>query len=140
MSTVRTSISIKKEILDLVDKLAKELNTTRSHVITSAIESYIMDKSWVLGKDEDIVCGVLIVLYETGHYEADTKLTILQHQHDEIIRASMHIHVSKTMCMEIIAVKGKLREVKELANQLEGLKGVLSLKYCIYPVSEEEHM
>ncbi len=136
MSTVRTSISIKKEILDIVDKLARELNTTRSHVIMSAIESYIMDRSWVLGKDEDQVCGVLIILYETGHHEADTKLTLIQHEYDDIIRAVLHVHVTKTTCMEVVVVRGKLKDVKRLANSLEGIKGVLSLKYCIYPVTE----
>ncbi len=137
MSTVRTSISIKKEILDIVDKLAKELNTTRSHVITSAIESYIMDKSWLLGKEEDIVGGVLVVLYETGHIEADTKMTIVQHQYDELVRAVLHVHVARTKCMEVIVVKGRLRDVKELASSIEGMKGVLSVKYFIYPATEE---
>jgi len=137
MSTVRTSISIRKEILDIVDKLARELNTTRSHVITSAIESYIMDKSWLLGKDEDLVSGVLVILYETGHVEADTKITLLQHQYEDVVRAVLHVHVTRTKCMEVIVVKGKLKVVKELASSLEGTKGVLSVKYFIYPAAEE---
>jgi metal-responsive CopG/Arc/MetJ family transcriptional regulator len=38
--------------------------------------------------------------------------------------------------MEVVVVRGKLKDVKRLANSLEGIKGVLSLKYCIYPVTE----
>lgn len=134
MSVVRTSISLRKEVMDILDKIAKESNTTRSWVITSAIESYVMDRKWMFGKDDEDVGGAIIVLYETGHMEAETSLTHAQHEYLEQIKAALHVHLTEGLCLEVIVVKGKLKDIKDLARKIEGKKGILAVRYSIHPL------
>ncbi len=122
--------------MDILDRVAKETNSTRSWIITSAIESYVMDRKWMLGKDEDVVGGAIVILYETGHMEAEASIDRVQHEYLDQIRATMHVHLTRDLCLEVIAIKGKLRDIKELAQKIEGKKGILAVKYNIHPLSE----
>jgi CopG family nickel-responsive transcriptional regulator len=47
------------------------------------------------------------------------------------IRSSMHIHLDQENCLEIIAVKGKASDVRDLAQELKTRKGVKQLKLAI---------
>jgi len=40
----------------------------------------------------------------------------------------MHLHLTRNKCLEIIAVKGATRDVKNLAQRLMGHKGVKQLR------------
>ena len=43
----------------------------------------------------------------------------------------MHIHLARNKCLEIIAVKGKAKDIRELGDKLSILKGIKELKYAI---------
>ncbi len=134
MSVVRTSISLKREIMESLDRIARESNATRSWVIMSAVESYVMERMWMLGSDDEEVGGAIIVLYETGHVDAEAGLARAQHSFLDQIRSSLHVHLTENLCLEVIAVRGKLKDVKRLAREIEGRKGVISVKYSIHPL------
>jgi CopG family nickel-responsive transcriptional regulator len=48
----------------------------------------------------------------------------IQHQQHELVISALHVHVSHDDCMEVIALRGMARDVRELANSLLSLKGV----------------
>jgi CopG family nickel-responsive transcriptional regulator len=48
----------------------------------------------------------------------------LQHDFHRIILSVMHLHVSHDDCMEVIALRGIVSEIIELANNLLSLKGI----------------
>ena len=58
----------------------------------------------------------------------EEELTDVQHQFAETICASMHIHLDEENCLEIIAVRGKASDVKDLAQELKRRKGVRQFK------------
>jgi CopG family nickel-responsive transcriptional regulator len=51
-------------------------------------------------------------------------LTELQHQFHKQIISTMHIHLDHHNCLEILAIKGRGREVKEIAERLLSTKGI----------------
>lgn len=53
------------------------------------------------------------------------KITDIQHDYHELILCSQHIHLDHDNCMEIIAVKGKASLLKQLANALTAVKGII---------------
>jgi len=51
-----------------------------------------------------------------------------QHKFENVVTASMHIHLAKDKCLEIIAVKGKASNIRSLSQELTTKKGVKELK------------
>jgi CopG family nickel-responsive transcriptional regulator len=52
-----------------------------------------------------------------------------QHKFENIVVSSMHIHLTKNKCLEIIAVRGKADGIKSLSQELMTKKGVKQLKF-----------
>jgi CopG family nickel-responsive transcriptional regulator len=52
-----------------------------------------------------------------------------QHKFENVVTASMHIHLTKDKCLEIIAVKGKASDTRSLSQELTIKKGVKELKF-----------
>ncbi|PWU78862.1 MAG: hypothetical protein DLM72_20340 [Candidatus Nitrosopolaris wilkensis] len=42
----------------------------------------------------------------------------IQHKYNDIISAATHLHLNDNNCLESIMVKGDVRRMKELANEL----------------------
>ncbi|MDZ7837914.1 MAG: hypothetical protein U5N58_08155 [Actinomycetota bacterium] len=63
-------------------------------------------------------------MYDDHQKELMDNLVHIQHHHQEIIISSQHIHMDQRMCMEIIIVRGKMRQVYQLETKLKAVKGV----------------
>jgi CopG family nickel-responsive transcriptional regulator len=48
----------------------------------------------------------------------------LQHSHHHLILSVQHVHLDPETCLETIAVKGKAKELEDLAHHLITLKGI----------------
>jgi CopG family nickel-responsive transcriptional regulator len=57
-----------------------------------------------------------------------TTITDIEHDHHEIIKASLHSHVTHDRCLEVILVHGDGTDLKTLAERLMSQKGVESVK------------
>jgi CopG family transcriptional regulator, nickel-responsive regulator len=51
-------------------------------------------------------------------------LTDIQHDHHEIIIATLHVHLDHHNCLEVLAVRGKAGLIKKIADELIAAKGV----------------
>ncbi|HMF29883.1 MAG TPA: CopG family ribbon-helix-helix protein [Candidatus Lokiarchaeia archaeon] len=65
----------------------------------------------------------------SDHEHAETHEDLLrsneiEHMYKDIIVSTLHVHLEDDRCLEIIAVKGLARRIKELYDNLVGLKGV----------------
>jgi CopG family nickel-responsive transcriptional regulator len=68
--------------------------------------------------------GTITIVYSHEKRELPDLLTRLQHLHHNLIISSMHIHLDEHNCLELIAVRGKARDIKKIADRLIGAKGV----------------
>ena len=68
--------------------------------------------------------GSLTLVYDHGKRGISDKLTELQHQDHTNIVSTMHIHLDKHHCMETMAIKGKSKNIKKIADKLISTKGV----------------
>ena len=73
--------------------------------------------------DAEAVAGVFVV-YDHHHSGVSQKLTSLQH--NELLKtiSSIHVHLGHHDCLEVILLKGKVKEIKKLAENIVSLKGV----------------
>ncbi|MCK4482967.1 nickel-responsive transcriptional regulator NikR, partial [Candidatus Bathyarchaeota archaeon] len=64
----------------------------------------------------------------------ESTLTHVQHHYANLICSTMHIHLSERDCLEAIAVKGNVAEIRKLSDELAAKKGVKILKTMLVSV------
>ena len=125
----RISISLSPKLLAEFDKsMIKPGFRDRSKAIQTALHSFVDEHNWV----DDLPksgAGAIIMLYDNHVYNQDTKSTRIQHKYNDIISAATHLHLNDNNCLESIMVKGDVRRMKELANELSKNRGIKSLKF-----------
>ncbi len=123
MKIVRFGVSIPHDLLTRFDIIIEEKGyTNRSEAIRDLIRDFIVRHEWEKGDEE--VAGTITIVY--NHDEADVVKELLDLQHDYLseIVSSLHVHMDKHNCLEVVVVKGKAKRVKEIADRLISLKGV----------------
>jgi CopG family transcriptional regulator, nickel-responsive regulator len=73
--------------------------------------------------DTDVL-GSLTLVYDHHARELVERMGEIQHERHGLVVSVLHVHISHDDCMEVIALRGKAREIRELANALLSLKGV----------------
>jgi CopG family nickel-responsive transcriptional regulator len=101
----------------------------RSEAIRDLIRQKLVEEEWRESNEE--VAGVITYLYDHHKRELVDKLMDIQHDYFERIITTQHIHVDHHRCLEVILVKGKANEIKELADKVQALKGVLHLNLTL---------
>lgn len=119
----RFGVSISSELLEKFDdKIEERMYTNRSEAIRDLIRDFLVEEDWK-EPDEQII-GSLTLIYDHDVSGISDELTDLQHSAEAEVLSSMHLHLDKHNCMEIIAIKGKAKEVKETSDKLISRRGV----------------
>ena len=71
-----------------------------------------------------VVVGTVTLIYDHDAHGVGEKLTLLQHEHHELVVSTSHAHLDHDSCLEVLIVHGKSSRVAQFADQLIGLKGV----------------
>ena len=130
----RISLSVSEGLLKEFDMLSRNLgHPNRSKAVSEAMREFVADRKWDLAKKGEIP-GVILVTYDHHSRGVNRALTELQHDYPDAITATMHIHLSKHTCLEVIAFKGPADRVRSLARTIQSQKGVLDLKVATSPV------
>jgi len=123
MGLVRFGISLDKELLAPFDRLCKEkAYANRSEAIRDLIRDKLVRKEW--GSAGGVVTGVISIVYDHHKRELVDTLMSVQHDHQDMIIASQHIHMDHDNCLEVIIVKGAADKAVELSSRLRSAKGV----------------
>lgn len=118
----RFGVSLEKDLLDKFDRLIRARNyNNRSEAFRDLIREELVKRQWQEGKE---IAGAITLIYEHHKRELVNKLTDIQHDYQEVIISTQHIHLDHHNCLEIIAVKGTPQKAQELANTLKSVKGV----------------
>lgn len=124
----RMSVSISQELLKEFDSLAKSGGQpNRSIAVSQAMREFVSSRKWEISKKGQVP-GVILLTYDHHSHGANRALTELQHSYPDVVTATMHLHLSKHTCLEIIAFRGEAERVRSLAKMLQSQKGVLDLK------------
>ncbi|MFB6290147.1 MAG: nickel-responsive transcriptional regulator NikR [Candidatus Bipolaricaulia bacterium] len=122
-TTKRFGVSIGGELLEKFDEMIRERGyENRSEAIRDMIRDRLVEREW---KEDDEVMGVISLLYDHRKRNLSDKLTHQQHNFHDLIISTNHLHVDEDNCLELIAVKGKGKEVKKVADKLISTKGVI---------------
>src|SRR4030042_2475618 len=119
---VRFGVSLGKSLLDRFDDLIREKQyTNRSEALRDLIRRELVQKEWQGGSD---VAGAITLIYDHHKRDVMSRVTDTQHEFQEVIIPTQHIHLDHNNCLEIVAARGKAEEVQKLADALRSIKGV----------------
>lgn len=119
----RFGVSIEPSLLKKFDKsIKKEGYTNRSEAIRDIIrKNLIIEQSM----NPDIECiGTLTMIYNHHTGNLTNKLLEIQHDHNNQILSTTHIHIDHNNCLEVLVLKGKNKKIQNLSNRIKSLKGI----------------
>lgn len=128
---VRFSVSLPPSLVKEFDNVWMSMGyENRSKAIHDAMRAFISEFKWTHVETER-VAGAVLILYYLDKPSLLEKIVGTQHEFKDIISSTTHIHLEEDKCLEIIAVNGKVSEIKSLAEKLMAKKGVKQVKVAV---------
>jgi CopG family nickel-responsive transcriptional regulator len=105
----RTGISLEQDLLAGFDKLiARRGYKNRSEAVDS----------------NKPVVGTLTLVYDHHVPNLSQKLTEVQHHGGTMVLAATHVHLDHHYCLEVIIMRGRSKEIQEMADGMLAMRGV----------------
>jgi CopG family nickel-responsive transcriptional regulator len=121
---VRFGVSMDSKLLKQFDRYITEKGyENRSEAIRDLIRNNLVDMEWKVGTSESV--GTITIIYNHHKRELTDTLTSIQHRYHTSMISTMHVHLDSHNCLEVMVVKGKAKEITDIANRLIGTKGVI---------------
>ncbi len=118
----RFGVSLEDDLLkELDDLVVRQQFPNRSQAIRYLITNTKVEQKW---KDNELVSGCIILIYDHHKRDLLNKSMDVQHDYQHLILSVQHVHLDHGNCLETIALKGKARQMRELADRLIALKGM----------------
>jgi CopG family nickel-responsive transcriptional regulator len=119
----RFGVSMDKRLLDALDAIVKRRGyANRSEAIRDLIRSEQVRDAWE--GEQGPVVGTLTLVYDHHVREVGERLVSLQHDHEDLVHSTMHVHLSHRMCLEVIVLRGDPKAIQTLADRLIAARGV----------------
>lgn len=120
---VRFGVSIPEDLLmDFDEKIREKSYPNRSEAIRDMIRDFLAREKWRTSREK--VYGSLTLVYDHKKRGISDKLTDLQHEEHTHVLSTMHIHLDKHHCMEMIAMSGSADDIRSISDRLISTKGV----------------
>lgn len=133
---VRFGVSIPDDLLDRFDALISEKGyTNRSEAIRDLIRDRIVEDQW--SESDHEVVGTATVVYNHEQSELAQKLTQIQHQKHDLIISSVHVHLDKHNCLEVLIMRGRAEEVRRAGETVISTRGVKHGKITMTTTGKE---
>jgi len=135
-NTVRFGISLDEKLLDSFDQLIEQKSyMNRSEAIRDLIRASLVEER--LGSEDQVAVGTVTLVYNHHVRDLSDKLTEHQHSHHDQIISSLHVHLDAHNCLEVLIIRGAVRDIKQIANELIGVKGVKHGKLVMTTTAED---
>ena len=126
----RLSVSLPSALVKEFDSVWRGMQyTNRSKAVHDAIRNFISDHKWMQEEAEELM-GAIVLLYYVNKPGLLNAIVEVQHEFENVISSTMHVHLTKEKCLEIIGIKGNAKDAKSLAQKLMAKKGVKQLKFA----------
>ncbi len=120
---VRFSVSLEDDLLEEFDRYCRqERFATRSEAVRQLLRERLTSQAWEA--DAEDAAGTLTLVYDHHRAQLRDRLTELQHQYPHFVVATLHVHLTHALCLEVIVLRGPAQTLREFAGQLKGLKGI----------------
>ncbi|SHN72909.1 nickel-responsive transcriptional regulator NikR [Desulfovibrio litoralis] len=119
----RFGVSLDSDLLEQFDMLCSECNyPNRSEALRDLIRKALVERNFE--DDTQIVAGTLTFVYDHHKSDLAQHLTAIQHDMHDLVLSSLHLHLDHHNCLEVIVLKGKGKDIRQLGEQIISCKGV----------------
>jgi CopG family transcriptional regulator, nickel-responsive regulator len=109
---MRFGVSMEDDLLEKFDSLcAARGYRNRSEAIRDMVREALIENELREKNAEGI--GTLTLVYNHHQRELEEKLTGYQHEHLNAIISTMHIHLSRHLCLEVLLLRGKAKYIDD---------------------------
>jgi CopG family transcriptional regulator, nickel-responsive regulator len=127
---VRFSVSVPAQLARQLDQMAREKSYhNRSLAIADMIRDQLVEHQQQFGSRE--IAGTITLVYDHHKHGLQELLTDIQHDHHHAIISTLHAHLDHHNCLEVLVVRGRADEVRQMADRLIAAKGVKHGKLTI---------
>jgi CopG family nickel-responsive transcriptional regulator len=110
--------------------------SSRSEGVRDAIRSYIVNFEWMSDVKGERV-GVITIVYAHSQRGLEDNLTEIQHDFGALIQSSLHVHLDRDNCLEVVVLRGEGQDVRKAAERMMYLKGVKHIKLTATSLGKE---
>ncbi len=135
----RFGVSMNQELVDQFDKMITEQGYgNRSEAIRDLVRKALIEPNRL--QLAEAVAGTIVIVYD--HHSAGLPgcLMDIQHSFHHEIVSTMHVHLNNHQCLEILVVRGILKELNLLCQQIQVQKGVFYAELSVTHVDEHERV
>jgi CopG family transcriptional regulator, nickel-responsive regulator len=119
---VRFGVAMESSLIEQLDALAQERGCNRSELLRDLTRAEVSRTAL----DDRVPAFAAVTLVYNHHVrELSERLTSLQHDLGEQVRSTMHVHLDREHCLEVIVMRGRSDELKEVTGRMIGTRGVL---------------
>jgi CopG family nickel-responsive transcriptional regulator len=127
--TARVSLSIDQPLLDKLERMVRASRyTNRSEFVRDMIREQIVQREW---EGDGEALGTITMVYDHHQRGLSDKLTDLQHHHHREILVTTHVHLDPHLCAEVLLVRGRASQIRQVADELRQQRGVLHAALAI---------
>lgn len=135
----RFTVSLEDDLLAQFERyMQKKGYANRSEAVRDILRDRL--ESERLQQDAEGHC-VACLSYIYNHHERDlaSRVTGAQHDHHDLVRSTLHVHLDHENCMEVAVLEGPTAEVRAFANALTAETGVRHGHLSAIPVDMKTH-
>ena len=106
-----------KDLLNKFDKLIENKGyKNRSEAVRDLVRDALVKQVWE--DNNQYVAGSILIFYDHHQKNLIEEITDIQHDYHDQILGTMHFHIDKHSCLELIIIKGKANELQLLSDQI----------------------
>ena len=107
----------------------------RSQAVADMVRAQLVEHNAQAGNRD--IAGTVTLVYDHHKRNIQTLLTDIQHDHGDLIIATLHVHLDHHNCLEVLAIRGRATAVRQLADRLTSAKGVKHGKLTVTTTGHE---
>ena len=119
---VRFGVAMEATLVAEIDRLAEARGCNRSEFLRDLARAEAGRTSL---QDRVRAFAAVTLVYNHHVRELSEKLTSLQHDLGDQVRSTMHVHLDREHCLEVVVMRGRSDELKAAAGRMLGTRGVL---------------
>jgi len=120
---VRFGVSLERELLQKFDARNRRKGySNRSEAIRDLVRQCLVEEEW--SKREGETLAVVSIVYDHDKVTLARTLAQTQHKRHRLIIATTHVHLDEHNCLEVLILRGKASQVKQLGEEIVAKRGV----------------
>ncbi len=123
----RISISLPDELQAELDSMVAARGfDSRSQAINDMLRQHLAEHK--RSNSNEVMVGTITILYNNATRGLQKTIADLQYRHLDEVISSLHVHMTDNQTMEVILVQGPVQTLQLIADEIIGLRGVITGK------------